>query len=88
MQLQAGHSEKPSILGLVTNLVSAIIHQSISYQLEYRVSEQVVMVQWEGGVDGVGGVGRWSGRVGGWDGRLILHRHCVLSFVDSSNHSC
>ncbi len=45
MQLQAGHSEKPSILGLVTNLVSAIIHQSISYQLEYRVSEQVVMVK-------------------------------------------
>ena len=51
MRLQAGHSEKPSILGLVTSLVSAIIHQSISYQLEYRVSGQVVMVQWEGGVE-------------------------------------
>ena len=68
MRLQAGHSEKPSILGLVTSLVSAIIHQSISYQLEYRVSGQVVMVQWEGGVGGVGGVGGcsgWSERVGG-----------------------
>ena len=63
MQLQAGHSEKPSILGLVTSLVSAIIHQSISYQLEYRVSGQVVMVQWEGGVGGVGGWSGWSGRV-------------------------
>ena len=56
MRLQAGHSEKPSILGLVTSLVSAIIHQSISYQLEYRVG-------------GVGGWSGWSERVGGWDGR-------------------
>ena len=54
--MQAGHSEKPSILGLVTNLVSAIIHQSISYQLEYQVSRPVVMVV----------------QVGGWEGRWVL----------------